>query len=88
MDIIKVSLQKQLHYGKNNNNVVFAHLEYNMFSPIYMAEEMFIVEFFRKFFSPESCYYSQVPNKRVYLINYNCNVELLALTRAKSSTLQ
>ena len=31
--------------------------------------------------------YSQVPNKRVYLLNY-CNVELLSLTRAKSSTLQ
>ena len=31
--------------------------------------------------------YSQVPNKRVYSLNY-CNVELLALTRAKISTLQ
>ena len=31
--------------------------------------------------------YSQVPNKRVYSLNY-CNVELLALIRAKSSKLQ
>ena len=31
--------------------------------------------------------YCQVPNKRVYSLNY-CNVELLALIRAKSLTLQ
>ena len=31
--------------------------------------------------------YSQVPNKGVYLLNY-CNVELLALVQARSSTLQ
>ena len=32
-------------------------------------------------------YYSQVPNKQVYLLNYY-HVELLALTRARSQTLQ
>ena len=51
VDIIKVPLQKQLHQGKNNSNVVFG--EYNIFSSTWLKKflctDMFVVEFFRKF---------------------------------------
>ena len=68
----------------NEKKTVFEFLTSKInFESMTPFEELSFINRFKK----KSFEYSQVPNKRVYLLKY-CNVELLAMTKAKSSTLQ